>query len=495
MEARYYQSEAVEAMLACKTNSVAVLPTGSGKSLVLRLFAERFKGKILILSHVKEILEQNFQTLTGMDDIGLYSAGLGVKHIDRVTVAGIQSVHTYPEMFRDFDVVLIDECHMVSDQGMYHSLLNSLGIQYLGLTATPMRLKQGYIYKHGMFDSLIYEASVQKLTKEGYLSKLTTYGSGLEFDTTGVQSTGGDFKLNEMSIKFNRELVTSKIVASLKQYKEQRKHWLIFCIDIDHAEAVSVAMNKIGIVTEAVHSKSPRDQTLLDFKAGKIQAITNVNVLTIGFDFPSIDMVVVLRPTKSPTLHVQMLGRGLRKAPGKDDCLIKDFAGNIKRLGTIGNLQVDMDGAVRKSKPGALPFLKECPDCEKLCAPAVRLCECGHKFVFRHHLSTTAYVEKKDPVWFKVTNVMYQRHKKAGKPDTIRVSYVCGMRVFNEWVLVGYDGYAGTKAKQWLLNRWTATSNPPMEVNEILKCTNLFRKPNHIQVDEIGKYPKIIAIK
>ena len=112
---------------------------------------KNLKENILVLSHVKEILEQNFNTLAGLDDIGLYSAGLEVKHIGRVTVAGIQSIWRKPEIFSEVDVVLIDECHMVADVGMYRSFLDDLNVPYLGLTATPMRLKQGYIYKNGLF--------------------------------------------------------------------------------------------------------------------------------------------------------------------------------------------------------------------------------------------------------------------------------------------------------------------------------------------------------
>lgn len=488
---RYYQTEAIESMVKCKTNGVVVLPTGSGKTWVLRGFVEQYKGKILILSHVKEILQQNFETLSTLGEIGLYSAGLDMKHIDRVTIAGIQSVWRNPELFEDVDLILIDECHLVSDTGMYDSLLTKLGKQYMGLTATPMRLKQGYIFKNGLFDEVCYEAKIPRLTREGYLSKLVTYGSLEEFDTADIKSAGGDFKLNEMSSKFNRDLVTGKIVEQLLQYEQTRKHWLIFCIDIKHAESVAKMLNGRGIATEAVHSESPRDQALLDFKSGKIQAVTNVNVLTIGFDFPGIDMIVVLRPTKSPALHVQMLGRGLRIEDGKDDCLIKDFSGNIKRLGTIAHLQVDMDGKIKKKGKGETPFLKECPKCELLCAPALRKCSCGHEFKFQHHLKVEAHIESAPARWIEVSKVSYRIHTKKGSPDSLKVTYVCGLKMFNEWVLIDHPGYAGHNAKQWVKNRWREMSPPPGNVIDLHRKSSTLWTPSKIKVDDGGKYPRI----
>ena len=344
------------------------------------------------------------------------------------------------------------------------------------------------------FDDLIYESFVPRLTREGYLSKLVTYGSVEEFDTSDIQSSGGDFKLNEMSTKFNRDLVTSRIVDQLLEYKNVRKHWLIFCIDIKHANSVANMLNERSIITEAVHSESPRDQALLDFKAGRIQAVTNVNVLTIGFDFPNIDLIVVLRPTKSPTLHVQMMGRGLRKADGKDDCLIKDYSGNIKRLGTISNLQVDLEGKIKKKKSGEIPFLKTCPKCEKLNSPAVRKCECGHEFKFQHNLKTVAHSEAKPPTWYDVTRVLYQIHHKKGSPNSVKVTYICGLRMFNEWVLLDHPGYAGHSAKQWVKNRWRVSETAPTTTGELHSKSKDLWTPNRIKVDEAGKYPHITGI-
>ena len=271
MPLRYYQEEAVQAMFAAKDNGVIVLPTASGKSHVIRGFAQRYPGKLLVVSHVKEILEQNFNKLTGVPDIGLFSAGLGVKHKDRITVAGIQSIYKNPW---PVDKVLIDECHLVSDAGMYKQLLGSLGVPFIGLTATPHRLKDGHICEAGgMFDSITYEAPVKRLTEEGYLCPLVYYSDKESFDVEGLRVTGGDYNIKDMSLRYNREEVTRKVVQRVNFNKFNKV--LVFCIDIKHAEQVAKELNLFGVSAEAVHSESPRDQAILDFKAGKIKVRNN----------------------------------------------------------------------------------------------------------------------------------------------------------------------------------------------------------------------------
>lgn len=476
-------------MLGCKDNGVVVLPTGSGKTLVMREFLSRFEGGVLLLSHVKEILQQNFEAAAPIGSVALYSAGLSVKLVDRITVAGIQSVYNSSDLFGHVDIVLIDECHLVNDEGMYKELLDALDVPYIGLTATPYRLKQGYIYGDaGMFDRKIYEAPIKQLQDDGYLSTFELVGSASnEMDTDGLATTGGDFNLKDASLRFNRSAVTEKIIDELIKYKADYKHWLLFAIDIKHAEQIAVCLNDRGITAEAVHSKSPRDETLLRFKAGKIQAVVNVNILTTGFDYPEIDLIAMLRPTKSPTLHVQALGRGLRTADGKSHCLIKDFAGNIGRLGFIDDIQIDK--AVKKGKGGVNPFAKTCPECETIHPPAVRKCPCGYEFKFLHHLSTAAFTP---PEWFDVTGVFYSIHQKTGKPDSFKINYKCGMKNFTQYIMLEHGGYAAYKSKYQLQQRWPYSEKPPSTTAELYEKKDKLAIPKRIQIEHASKYPKIL---
>jgi len=196
----------------------------------------------------------------------------------------------------------------------------------------------------------------------------------------------------------------------------------------------------------------------------------------------------MLRPTKSPVLHVQSIGRGLRVANGKKHCLIKDFAGNLSRLGMIDNVLVTEPGV--KGKGGVNPFMKTCPKCDKIVHPSVRTCECGHKFKFEHHLSTKSYTAID---WHEVSSVFYNIHHSS--PPSLKVSYMCGVRVYNEWVLLDHSGYAKYKAIHWAKNRWRGEGNPPESVKELLQKSEDLWKPNMIQVEEGGKYPKIVKTR
>lgn len=490
MKLRWYQSEAVKAMNDCTDNGVVVLPTGAGKTFVMKEFLKTYTGSVLLLSHVKEILTQNFEAVAELG-AGLYSSGLGINKIERITVAGIQSVYNKPKLFSHVDLIIIDECHLVNDEGMYRTIINNLGVPYIGLTATPFRLKQGYIYKSGLFDSLIYEAPITRLQEEGYLSKIRMVGSVDEMDTVGLTMTGGDFNLKDAALRFNRSAITDKIVKGLEKYKEDYKHWLLFCIDISHAEEVSKALNETGITCATVHSKSPRDKTLLDFKSGVIQAVANVNILTVGFDYPKIDLIVMLRPTHSPTLHVQAIGRGLRIAQGKDHCLVKDFAGNTGRLGFIDDLApIDK---VKKGKGGVNPFSKTCPECEVINHPSVRVCICGHKFKFEHHLSEKAH---KPAEWHDVTGVFYNIHSKSGSPDSLKITYACGLKkMFTQWVHIQHPGFAGYKARYWVSVRWHSDEPAPKTTDDLYINRGKLSVPKSILVEDATKYPKILNTK
>lgn len=486
----YYQPEAVKAAVEADCNGVILLPTGSGKSHVLRGIVEAFPEGILILSHVKEILEQNFSRLAGLDDIAIYSAALDIKMVDRVTVASIQSVYNKPHLFGHVKLVLIDEAHLVSDEGMYKTLLDSLGVPYIGLTATDFRLKGGYIHgPDGMFDKIIYQADAEKLTKEGYLCPLKYKGDKEPMDVTGVRTTGGDYNLKDMSLRFNRDAVTDHLADKISQYSEY-KHILIFCIDIEHAERMASSLEQRGMSSKAVHSKSPRDESLRDFKAGRIQALTNVNILTTGFDFPAIDMIVVLRPTKSLTLHQQMLGRGMRTHPSKTYTLVKDFTSNTANLGTVTD-PADMEYKKRGKGKGET-WMKNCPECELMWPTATLRCTCGYKFQFRHHIKLEAHKEVKLPQWYQVDQTYYSIHHKVGKPNSLKITYICGVKKFTQYILLDHGGQAAHNARAWLRKRYK--KNPlPTNIGELYKNTHNLKPPIRVQVDESSKYARILS--
>jgi len=536
MQERWYQSEAVSETMALlvekpEAHPLIVMPTGSGKSHTLCRFIDSYLTaapikKVLVISHVREILEQDHKALEDYFeiDIGLYSAGLGSKTIKKITVAGIQSIYSKSELFVDFDLIIIDECHLIptKGEGMYRTFLSEMSwCTYVGLTATNFRLGHGYIHEGdgALFTDISYNLSdfekFNRLVDEGYLSKLITKKTEEEWDTSGIKKTGGDFNLKALSEAFGREEITKAAIDEVLRYGKKFKLWLLFAIDIEHAEYISKILNFNGVKTACVHSKMEnRDEVMRDIKAGVYRAVVNVDILTTGFDAPQIDLIVLLRPTESQVLHVQMIGRGLRVvyAPGfdldtiegrlaaieagpKQFCFVMDFAGNTAKLGPINDVKV-----IQKGKNGTgEAVIKTCPNCDSICHPSAKFCDgCGHEFIFKEKISMTAsnqdVVKKEHELeeWLDVKSVSYSIHSKKGSPSSLRVTYNTGLVSFSEWVCYDHSGYAKRTANNWVKWRWLGHRDKlPSDLKALYANVDILRKPKSILVKNSGKFPSI----
>lgn len=514
MKLRHYQREAVTETLKYLRyqkgkHPVICLPTGSGKSLVMADLIKKlraiYKCKILILSHVKEILKQNVATIEKHcgEKVSVYSSGIGRKEVGDITIAGIQSAYRHPELFEDSRVVLIDEAHTVNpEEGtMYATLFQALGNHTrVAVTATPFRLGSGYIYDDTadtLFDSTVIDYCTREkfnqLVDEGFLSKLTTKRTELEMDISGIKLIGGDFNEKQLSERFDRSAVTNAAIKEILAAGVNRKKWLIFAIDIDHAEHIAEVLIRNGIPTVPVHSKMKdsgfdRDASLDGFNnTDKYRCVVNVNILTTGFDNPNIDLIAMLRPTSSPVLHVQTLGRGSRIAEGKLDCLVLDFAGNTARLGPINDVLVKK---VRKTLGDGEPITKTCPSCNSILPPSLKVCpDCGHKFKFEHGLSAhAANVEIMDDGkahWVPVSSVTYEANMKIGAPSTVKVIYNCQGRKVNEFICVEHKGFAKHKADHWVKFRGGERCH---RVADFMLQRDNIAVPKEILVQKKGKY-------
>lgn len=492
LELRYYQQEAIEAaydhIRNRKDNPCIVLPTGSGKTPVMASIcndvATRWNGRVLVLSHVKELIEQTAETLSSWYPklkVGVYSAGLGRRETRAdVLVAGIQSVHKKGLKLTGsdpFKLVMVDECHRIptAGDGMYRNLLSDLTIandrtRVIGLTATPYRLKGGYVCSPDHFlNEICYEAGVRELIAKGYLSALISKQPKHAIDSSQIKVKGGEFESNSMHDAFDTGDVVDMAVAEIAQQTANRRSVLIFCCDVEHAEHVSDAIANItnqpcGIVTGKM-AKGERDKTIDAFKAGRLRYMVNVNVLTEGFDARQVDCVVLLRSTLSPGLFYQMCGRGLRTHPAKENCLILDFGGNVMRHGCVDAIKI-------KSPRGASDAdekpIRICPECDEIIPAFFRICtSCGYEFPERedrgpNHEASACDVpitsDQVRPVEYEVDSVSYYEHVKAkaddSAPRTMRVEYHDGLNlVCQEWVCVEHSGFAGDRAADWWQNR------------------------------------------
>ena len=481
-ELRDYQKKAIAdtySWLSCHAgNPCIVAPTGSGKSHIIAGLCEDImnrwpQSRIIILSHVKELLVQDAEKLLAAwpeAPLGIYSAGLGRKDIDAITVAGIQSIWKAADKTGKIDLAIVDEAHIINleDCGMYRTFLNGLKeinpyLRVIGLTATPYRLGQGMITegKDALFDGLIESISIEELVERGYLARLRSKFTDMKLDVSGVRKRGGDFVGDDLQARIDTEDNNARIVSETLERAEGRKAWLVFCTGVEHARHIRDELQHQGVSAETVTGETPKDERariLEDFKAGRIRAVTNVSVLTTGFDYPNIDLIVMARPTLSPGLYTQMAGRGMRVKDGPyQDCLVLDFAGNIARHGPITNIQPP---TAKPKEDGEAP-VKECPECHEAVLLGTRVCPCcGHVFPFSESETGKDFVlnETEDimgsPVRMEVRGWKWRvvSSKKTGI-SMIRVDFYS--RNFMEpsvplFLCLLHDGYAGEKSLRML---------------------------------------------
>lgn len=370
-ELRKYQSDAVDAVmrdLHVEGNSLVVLPTGAGKSIVIAEVANRINKPILILSPSREILEQNIGKLrkyVPYHNTGIYSASFGKQQIRKFTFATIQSIYRKPELFQGFGLVLIDECHTVNPKNlgsMFTSFLAKIGDpKTIGFTASPYRNMIGYHKEKDNFGNetliagvttklinrikpdfwkkIIFNVNNAELVEQGFLSPLKYYDlSFYRHEELDLNKSGTEFDLE----KFERKLTIhqAKIIEYVIRCAKHYKSVLVFCSSVSQAR--NFASGLTG--AECVDGKTKadlRDKIIANFKSGKTKVVFNVGVLTTGFDHPELDCIILLRPTRSLSLYYQMLGRGVRIAEGKESCACVDFTGTYKSLGRIETIKIE----------------------------------------------------------------------------------------------------------------------------------------------------------
>ncbi len=362
---RDYQKEAsdrgVEFLLSKDSyhSGVIVAPTGSGKSLIIADIAQRLNGNVVVFQPSKELLQQNHEKFISYgNEAKIYSASMNQKEIGKVTFATIGSVFKKPELFKQFQYCLLDECHLVSpvQSSMYQQFLQKLNMKLLGLTATPVRLKHyNFPDKHAklcmldrtrprVFTKYVHVTQIHELVEREYFAKTDYQTNPFDRSELQVNSTGGDYTEESMFYALEKQDVLGKITESIPILQASgRKHILVFLPSV--REAAIVAEKAGGAYVSGKTKKKQREEILNAFKSGKIPFVSNVGVLTVGFDFPELDTVILGRPTMSLALYYQMIGRGVRPHPNKDKCVILDFVGNVKHFGRVEDLVIkDEDG-------------------------------------------------------------------------------------------------------------------------------------------------------
>ena len=509
-----------------------VVHHNTGKSLVLAQIAkdsvEKWNGRVLILAHVKELLEQNADKIRKLCPelkIGIYSAGLRSRDTtEQVIVAGIQSVYNKACELDAFDLVVVDEAHAISSEGdgMYRTFLADMKVinphvRVIGLTATPFRLKGGLICKpENILNEICYEAGLKEMIQQGYLSPLISRAGRAEANLANLHIRGGEFISDEVAAAMDNDALVTSACREIVELTRDRKSVLIFTASVDHckhvAEKIEAFSGKECAIVTGDTSPAERAEIIARFKGEFIPAdlfgtpkpplkfLANVNVLTCGFDAPNTDCVVMLRPTNSPGLLIQCAGRGTRLSPetGKSSCLFLDYGGNILRHGPLDMIKVKEPGS---GKGGDAPA-KKCPQCLALIHAGYTACpECGYVFppkesndkMTQTASSAGVISGQVDYTDYEVLDVYYCVHEKRGAdpdaPKTMRVDYQVGFNEFkSEWVCPEHTGYARGKFEKWWHERAALGCPMPRSAREAVSLANegLLAAPESITVKTIA---------
>lgn len=522
MKLRPYQQRSIDQLYDWMSknagNPCVVLPTGAGKSVVIaelirRCVQEWPETRVLMLSHVKEILEQNASKMRQLwpgAPMGIYSASIGRKELgEPITFAGIQSVRTKASQIGHIDLCIIDECHTVShkNEGGYRGLLSALkdinpSIRIIGYSATPYRLGHGLITDEpALFHELIEPVTIEELVHNGFLSTLRSKPTGVSYDLTAVHKRGGEYIESELQAAVDNDENNAAVVDEVIRRAEDRKAWLFFCTGIHHAAEVARILNDRGIPSACITGETPKGerQSLIDdFKTGRLRALTNANVLTTGFDYPDIDLIAMLRPTMSPGLYVQMAGRGLRLKSHTDHCLVLDFAGVVARHGPITAVQPPSKAGEGN---GEAP-VRACEHCHELCHISAKVCPaCGEPFPepekVAMHLRTDDIMGL-DATEMGITSWNWRVHtsRSSGK-EMLAVTYYGALsdKPVTEYLTVTHDGYAGEKARRTMMSmahKCGVDLNHDFDLDGVANNMNAGDYPTTIEYRMDGKYHRVV---
>lgn len=527
---RDYQNEAVEAVFdywnrapstsELPASPLVVMPTGSGKSPTIgetvRRLMQDWGCRVLVATHRAELITQDVKAIRSMwlnAPIGIYSASLGRKEINQITVAGVQSIAKQAKRLKHIDVMVVDEAHLIPATASenYGRLISSLrainpDMRLLGYTATPFRLGQGYLTQGegAVFTAIAYEVGIRRLIEAGYLAPVVTQFVRAKIDTSKVHTVAGEFNLRELGEVSDTDEINEAVADDIADaMREGRTSAIVFAANLEHAARLRNAIQMRGVSCEVVKgdtTREAREAIYTRFKSRKLQCICSCEVLTTGFDAPVVDVVALVRATLSPALYIQMVGRGTRIAEGKKDCRLLDYGGNIDRHGPIDAVRVKP-----KKGTGDAP-VKTCEACLAQCAAGCRVCpHCGKEFPppepkkkleekasEKAALSFLAKQEppRRDPVG----RVEWHRHTKKDAPDappTLRIDYYSpatgglsfDKRIASEWKCFSHP--EGSGAHRGALAWWR---------DNVPGCREPVSVDDAIDLLDMGYMPKVIAI-
>ncbi len=364
---RQYQQDAVDKALLFlkfgndKDKPVIIAPTAAGKSIYIAHIAHDLSRGVLVLQPSKELLEQNYAKFKAYGgNASIFSASMGVKEVGHVTFATIGSIKKHAELFAHVKYIIIDECHLVppQEESMYTLFLSQVDAKVLGLTATPFRLKkyrdpfsnEPYSQinllpreRPRFFNTFLHITQIKELYDQGFLCPIKYIPLDWENGALKVNTTGAEYTEASVDRAIADQMIYERLPGVIRQsIQKGRKYRIVFVPSVSEAESLARRVPHSACVSAETKPKE-RERILSDFKACRIKTIFNVGVLTVGFDFPELDTIIIARPTMSLALYMQMIGRGIRIHKDKQDCAVVDMCGNIQRFGEIEKIEFTLD--------------------------------------------------------------------------------------------------------------------------------------------------------
>lgn len=489
---RPYQQDALTAcMYALEHGEHPVInaATGSGKSAIIAALAAQLPGRILVVTHRKKLLSQNSAQLKRYlgagEDVGVYSAGLDQRDTQpRIIFGGVQSIYKRMEELQAagiFEYLIVDEVHLAAPPGqdlMYNAVFSACPTaQRIGLSATPSRMGTP-IYGEGQwFDRCVITVGIKQLTPE-YLAPLVELQHATDIDLSAIRKKAGEFVLADAGQVFSEEKVARAAVQEIALLANHRKKWAVFCCDIAHTRLVAALLNDMGVPCGQMTSDQntdANDAALAAFEQGHSRALASCIMMTTGFDIPDIDCVVLLRPTLSKELLIQMLGRGTRQAEGKKDCLILDYAGNLERHAPLDEISAQQKTPAREKK--------DAEHQEREREREERERQAKHR---------GSILDARDTI-LRVLSMTYNvvpSKKQTGK-NLLQVIYRCdGGRYVTQWLCIEYPekSWAHRNAAAWFMRRNCLVPRTAMQGMAIARTS---QQPQQIAVTKDGQWDRI----
>ncbi|WP_209087886.1 DEAD/DEAH box helicase [Agrobacterium tumefaciens] len=499
LELRYYQRDSLDALYEYWRNGggngLIVLPTGAGKALVIAKLIEELLSdypdmRILNVTHSASLVEQNFKEFIGLlpfAPAGIYSAGLNRRDARaQVLFCGIQSVWNKVELLGNIDLVIVDEAHAISRNAntQYGKFFKDVrkynpDSRTCGTTATDYRMDSGRLtddlddddtvdeatgvpVRFKLFDDVVYEIGIGECIEKGFLTRLTSTKTTSKIDLKGIGTRGGEYIPGQVSAA--AEQIIEAAIAEDMAISAGRRAGLFFSTSKENAKHVADAIRRHGRTCAVLTSDNAHQtkEIFEGFKAGKYWAISSVSMITTGTNFPFVDFISLILSTKSPGKLVQILGRGTRNCPGKDDCLIADHGRNLAYHGPIDQISPRAPGKGEGDQPK-----KVCPQeetdiegktgCGEQIPISRMTCHCcGYIFPPSDEVKITAQAADvpvlsiAPPEPRTVTSRSFYYHEgKGDKPPSVKVSYMSGMTAINEWLCPQHSGFPKSKADRY----------------------------------------------